>query len=55
MNYINVFSDSESEIELKSKKELRNIIIEVYTAHVNAVYIAAKHSSAEKLMLSKCY
>ena len=55
MNYIDVSSDSESEIELKNKKELRNIIIEVYAAHINAIYITAKYSSAEKLTLSKYY
>ena len=55
MNYINVFSDSESEIKLKNEKELRNIIIEAYTAHINAVYTAVRHSFAEKLTLSKYY
>ena len=55
MNYINVSSDSGLKIKLKNKKELRNIITEVYTAHINAIYTAAKYSSAEKLTLSKHY
>ena len=48
INYINVFLNSESEIKLENKKELKNIIIEVYAVYMNAAYITAKCSSAEK-------
>ena len=53
INYINVFSDSESEIKLKNKRELRNNVTEVYTVYINTVYMTARCSSVEKLMLSK--
>ena len=36
MNYIGVFLNSESEIELKDKKDLMNTVTEVYAARTNA-------------------
>ena len=47
MNYIDVFSDSGSEIKLKNKKELRNTITEVYIISTNAAHTKVRHSSAE--------
>ena len=37
MNYIKVFLNSESEIELENKEDLMNTIIRVYAVCMNAV------------------
>ena len=37
MNYIKVFLNSKSEIELENKEDLMNTITEVYAAHMNTV------------------
>ena len=49
INYINVFLNSGSQIKLKNKEGLINIITEVYTAHTNAAYMAGCPS------VKKCY
>ena len=48
MNYINIFLNSGSEIKLKNKEELKDIITEVYTVCMNAAYTTAGCSFAEK-------
>ena len=53
MNYIRVFLNSESEIELKNRENLINTVTEIYVVYINAVYNekeVAEYSSTEKLI-----
>ena len=59
MNYIRVFLNSESEIKLKNKEDLKNTVIEMYIVYINAACnkkrVADSYSSAEKLIQDKYY
>ena len=53
MNYIKVFLNSESEIELEDKEDLMNTVTEVYIIYINVTQNekkTAEQSSAEKLI-----
>ena len=58
MNYIEVFLNSESEIELEDKEDLMNTVTEVYAARMNAAQNekrAAEQPFTEKLIQNKRY
>ena len=58
MNYIRVFLNSESEIELENKEDLMNTVTEVYAACINAAQNekrAAGQSFTKKLIQNKYY
>ena len=58
MNYIRVFLNSESEIKLKEKEDLMNIITDLYAVCINVAHNekkAAEQSFTEKLIQNKCY